>query len=153
MSIKQRKMDSFFEWTEISQIDEELYEFEHCTLTRKVGPWPLGTRVAKIVLNFEEAEVSFLDEVEDEFWTGMMKIRAGGDELKFTSSKRPEEVNILIYNYSNPVLQAPLDVFQKNRALKNIMIDYAHGDGEVEVETLDGRFLHYPLKIEVACAF
>ena len=145
-------MHFLFEWQDIVQIGPEYYEFEHCTLTHKVGPWAPGTRVSKIVLNFEEAEIAFLDEDEDEFWTGTVKVRAGGDELRFISSEKTEEVNILIFNYPNAVLQAPLDVFQKNRMLKNIMIDYAHGDGEVEVETMDGRFIHYPLKVEV-CAF
>lgn len=150
---KERKMNSFFDWEDILQIAEDYYEFENCTLTRKVGPWPPGTRVAKVVLNFEEGEMSFLDDDEDEFWTGKVKVRAGGDELKFISSKRPEDVNILIFNYPDCVLQAPFDIFQKNRVLKNIMIDYAHGDGEVEVETMDGQFIRYPMKIEVACAF
>lgn len=140
-------MDSLFDWQEIEEITPEYYEFDHCVLKRSIGGLPIGARVPKIAMNFEEAEISFFDSDDEETWTGVLRVTAAGDDLlSFVGGSRPTEVNILVFNYAGPVvLRAPFDVFQKGRTLKNVLIDYARGD--VEVETLDGRLILYPLCI------
>ena len=141
-------METLFSWQDIEAITPELYEFENCQLIKKIGPYPAGAVIARIAMNFEEGEISLLDADDEEMWTGTLRIRAGDDELRFvTTAGGAEEVNILVLNYPAPTLRAPLDVFQKGRTLKNVMIDYARCD--VEVETLDGQFIRYPLYVDV----
>lgn len=141
-------MESLFSWQDIEAFGAEMYEFENCQLTKKIGPYPAGTEIARINMNFEEGEISLLDADDEEMWTGTLRIRAGDDELRFvTTAGEAEEVNILVLNYPEPTLRAPLDVFQKGRTLKNVMIDYARSD--VEIETLDGHFIRYPLCIDI----
>jgi hypothetical protein len=143
-----KKMDSLFDWKETIQITPEYHEFEDCVLKRRIGPLSAGTRVGLVVLNLEEGEISLCDDAGDEIWTGRTAVNFNGDRLEFVSPKAPEEVNVLVFNYESPTLRAPFDVFQKNKTLKNILIDYAHG-GDVELETLDGTFVKYPLSIDV----
>lgn len=135
---------SLFGYTSVEEVSPEFYEYTGCNLRRDIGPYPRGTEIPLIVLNYEEGEIGLCfqdDDIED--WVGYFTVWAGEHELKFTFDETVRQSNddLIIYEgvkISRSVSQDPI---------KRIWLDLAMNC--VEFETVKNTFYMLPLKLTV----
>jgi hypothetical protein len=135
-----------FSWRGGFEVSKEYHEYSECVLRRDIGPFPKGTRIPNIVLNYEEGELCFVfDDDEKDDWWCELSLMAGTDKLTFRSSQPCEDCGDDVHAYAT--IGNDIGPFKKGTTFKTIVIDYS--TSTVEFQTMESKFHVFPLSLNV----